>query len=123
MSGENEFSERRKDKRYHVKNGVFAIINKKSGQIIDISMKGLAYRYIAEEERKNESFELSIFVMEDSFLLEKISFIAISDKLTNNKFTFSPITMKRCSVQFNNLKQHQKMQLKNFITKYSLWEV
>lgn len=123
MADENEISERRKAKRYHVKSGVFAIINKKSGQIIDISMNGLAFRYIAEDEQKNKSSELNIFVMEDSYLLERISFEEISDQFMNNKFTFSPIIMKRRSVKFKKLNPHQKLQLKNFITKYSLWEV
>jgi len=123
MSGENVFPERRKAKRYQVKTGIFAIINKSSGQIIDISLNGLAFRYIADEEKKNGSSELNIFVMEDSFLLEKVPFKVVSDQDLDNKFNFSPIVMKRRSVQFKDLTPHQKTQLKDFISMYSLWEV
>lgn len=123
MSDENVFPERRKAKRYQVKTGIFAIINKSSGQIIDISMNGLAFRYIAGEDKKNESSELTIYVMENSFLLEKFPFKVISDQDLNNKFNFSPIVMKRRSVQFQDLKPRQQAQLKDFITTYSLWEV
>ena len=49
----NELSERRKEKRFFVQDGAFAVASPFSlllGQIIDISTEGLSFHYIAFRE-------------------------------------------------------------------------
>ena len=123
MSDGNKITERRNFKRYHVKSGSIAITNKCFGEIIDISMNGMAFRYITIAEHQSEPSELKIFVADDSFLLKKIPYIFISDQFIENTFSFSSLIMKRSGIQFKKLNSQQINQLENFISKYALWEV
>ena len=58
------FPERRKDKRFKLKDPAFAILYSSptiTGEIIDISRTGLAVRYYRIAEGSNEFSELDIF--------------------------------------------------------------
>jgi len=118
--------ERRKHKRFKVQNGAFAVLgappwphSTKVGQIIDMSMGGLAFSYIAEQEPSNGSFELGIFLADNSFHLRKIAFETISD-LETNGVPCSSITMRRSGVQFGELTPNQISQLKYFIRNHTI---
>jgi hypothetical protein len=118
--------ERRKHKRFKVQNGAFAVLgappwphSTKVGQIIDMSMGGLAFSYIAEQEPSNGSFELGIFLADNSFRLRKIPFETISD-LEIKKGPFNSITMRRSGVQFGELTPNQISQLKYFIRNHTI---
>ena len=119
--------ERRKHKRFQLQNGAFAVLRafswphstQKLGQIIDMSMGGLAFSYIAEQEPSNGSFELGIFLADHSFHLRTIAFETISD-LETNGVPFSSITMRRSGVQFRELTPKQISQLKYFIRNHTI---
>jgi len=125
-----EVDERRKHKRFRVQSGAFTVLTafswphstQKLGQIIDISMGGLAFSYIASEELPNVSLELSIFLAGNRFHLRSIPFETISDAETN-EVPFSSITMKRSGVQFGELTPDQISQLKYFIRNHTTGEV
>ena len=120
-------NERRKDRRFQVENGTFAVLGglswshstQKLGQITDIGMGGLAFSYIASEEVSDDSVELNIFLAENRFHLRKIPFKTIWD-IETERVPFSSITMRRSGVEFGELTPDQTSQLKYFIRNHTL---
>jgi len=118
--------ERRKHKRFKVQDSAFVVVgapfrphSTKVGQIIDMSMGGLAFGYIADEDRSNASSELGIFLADNSFHLRQIPFETISD-LKTNRVPFSSISMRRSGVQFGELTHDQISQLEYFIQNHTI---
>ena len=123
MSDRNELSEQRKDKRFQVPKDAFAALGPdyiKVGQIINISMGGLAFRYLGSEEPSNAS-ELDIFLARRAFYLYKLPFETVWDFVTDEK-PFSSINMKLCGLQFGQLTQSQISELQYFIQDYAVGE-
>jgi len=120
--------ERRKHKRFQVEDGKFAVLRRPwphpttLGQIIDISMGGLAFRYIAGEERSHQPSELEILWADCSFRLDKIPFETISDFKTANEVAYSFTTTRRCGVEFGELTLNQVSELEYFTQKYTTRE-
>jgi hypothetical protein len=122
--------DRRKHKRFQVKNGAFAVLSaiswphstQKVGRITDISMGGLAFGYIASEEPSNISVELSIFLADKRFDLRNIPFETIWDVETKED-SFSSITVKRTGVQFGGLTSKEISQLEYFIQNHTMTEL
>ena len=115
--------ERRKHKRFQVEDGAFAVLTPhfaKVGQIIDMSMGGLAFSYIAEQEPSNGSFELDIFLTDHSFYLEKVPVKTISDFEIANEVAYSFTTTRRCGVEFGDLTLNQISQLEYFIRNHTI---
>jgi len=118
-------AEQRKHKRFRVQNGSFAALCPEFcilGQIIDISTGGLAFRYVASEERSKESFQLSILLTDGSFCFDKIPFQAVWDTPMPREFSFGDITLRQCGVQFGELTHSQKLDLQYFMGRYSIGE-
>jgi hypothetical protein len=124
-----EIVERRKHKRFQVQDSAFVVLrapgphSTKVGQIVDMSRQGLAFRYIASEERSGGSIELEILLGDHSFYLNKIPFITISDCEVANEIPFSCIQMKRTGVQFGDLAPNQLSQIEYFIRNHTTGEV
>jgi len=91
------------------------------GQIIDISRGGLAVRYIAGEERSNDSSELSIIFADHSFYLPKVPIETISD-FEIAKMPFISMTPRRRGLQFGELTHHQMSELEYFIQNHTTGE-
>jgi c-di-GMP-binding flagellar brake protein YcgR len=124
MNTTNERVERRKHKRFQVDNSAFVILGshyEKLGRIIDISMGGLAFRYMTAVERPNASY-LAIVLPETNFCLDEVSAKTISDFELPDKLPASSITVRRCGVQFVNLTDNQKSQIEFFINNYTIGE-
>ncbi|MBU0484658.1 MAG: PilZ domain-containing protein [Proteobacteria bacterium] len=107
--------ERRKYKRYQVKNGAYTVNSTKPGLIIDIGMGGLAFRYIDRKDWPEESFELDIVFDDKGFRLAAIPYTVVSDSITDNDFSSENMVVKRRSVQFGNLSSDQVSKLQKFI--------
>jgi len=125
MTEGKDETERRKHKRYRVHDGAFAVLgphSTKIGQIIDVSMGGVAFGYIAGKEPPDTSFELGILFAEDSFHLTKIPFKTISDQEAK-EVPFSTLTMRRCGLQYGKLTPSQISQLQHFIRNCTTGEV
>jgi len=108
----------RKEKRYLVKDEAFAASDdpvREVGQILDISMGGLAFCYLEDGERSEEIFDLNIFLTEHRFFLGKLRVKIISDFEMQNEDPYSLIRMRRRGVQFRNLTSEQKSDLRSFI--------
>jgi hypothetical protein len=108
-------AERRKRKRFKIKEGVFSILRGPSpqlGEITDASGGGLAFRYQGEEKLWKESSELEILALNDSFKIKRLPIRGVWDFKTANK-------MRKRGVQFGRLTQRQRSQLRFFMQNYS----
>jgi hypothetical protein len=126
MNNGSQSDDRRKQKRFQIQDGLFAIVRPeftKLGQIIDIGMGGLAFRYVVTGNRENKAFEVDIFLVGDGFYLEKVPIKTISDIKLPKKFSNGPLPMRRCGVKFGELTQNQITQLEYFIKNYTTVEL
>jgi len=125
MTSQAEPAEQRQHKRYQVPVASFVAIgphNSILGQIVDISMGGLAFRYMDSEKPTDNSY-LDIFSTECDLCLRKIPFDAVSDYEIDNTVLCKVVdsvppsfrAMKRSSVQFGELTYRQRYQLQDFI--------
>ncbi len=123
MSNRNQLAEQRKNKRFQVPKDAFAALRPdyiKVGQIINISMGGVGFRYLGSEGPANAS-ELDIFLAGRTFYLYKVPFETVWDLVTN-EMPFNSINMKVCGLQFGDLTPHQISQLEYFIQDYAIGE-
>ncbi len=118
-----ELVERRKHNRFRVRHGGFASLYPHItvvGQIIDIATGGLAFRYVASENRTNGSATLNILLTDGSFSLEKIRFQTVWDYGAPGDFSAGAITLRHCGVEFEELTRGKKLDLEYFIRFYTL---
>lgn len=123
MRNGTDFIERRKHKRLKAKKGVFAVLKSditKLGQIINISKKGLTFRYIPNGEKSNGSFEVDIFIFGNDFYLKKVPARIVLDRDIDNKVSFSSLPMRQLSMQFGEMMPEQKSKLAFFLEKHTL---
>jgi len=132
MTTKTGFTEKRKHKRFKVKEGAFAEFHKphrfklgkpriiESAPIINVSLKGLAFQYIARDMWSSNFNELVISSSEtaDEIKIDKVPFKAVSDfaitRLPNSMFS------RRCSIKFRELTPAQKSQLDHFIQNHTI---
>ena len=114
--------ERRKIRRFQVKDNGFAVINSdpvKLAPIIDISLGGLGI-YLDDGSRwMDTSSKLEIMAADCSFYLENLPFKIVSNFRPFPENSASLIDGKRFSIKFCNLSPSQKASLKHFIRTYS----
>ena len=109
--------ERRKHKRYKVKEGSCTVEPKtdskfaKSGDIIDISMGGLAFSYVEDDKWTDETFDRGMLLGEKDLCIEDLPLKVISDCAINTGITIT----RRCGVQFDKLTPKQLAQLEYYI--------
>ena len=125
MSNNNESHERRKYKRFQAENGAFVspkAQKRRIWQILDISRDGLAFRYIPFNEEIVRASELEILTRDTLFSLEGIPYRSISESEIPEE-RISKYQLKRHSVQFGELTEHQKSRLKHFIQNHTVSEL
>ena len=117
--------ERRRDRRFLVPKGVLVEVRRPNhsrlGEIINISMGGVAFCYLATKEASDGSYKLHIFLDEGGFRLNDILLETVTDFKTH-KIPYVPITMRRSSVKFRSLSHHKSSQLEDFIKNYAIGE-
>ena len=110
--------ERRKDNRFKVARGAFAIpkINdSKQGQIIDISRGGLAFFSHNGEDMTHELARLAISMSSELFYLDQIPCRIVSHRSADDLFPRRQKKMNRVGLQFGELTQEQSDQLEHFL--------
>ena len=113
-----ERTERRKYRRFGIRERAFAVFGSRIsevGQITDISRGGVGIRYITHRDRSSASSELEIYLADRSFHVEKVPFKTVWDVEIANLFPSTSITMRRRGVQFRELTQDQIARLGYFI--------
>jgi len=121
----NEFVERRRLKRFIVRDGAFAVLmpgSNKLGQILDLGKGGLSFLYIDTGQAADGSTALDIYVTGNEFYLSKIPVHVISDVRVPNKIPVNPIVMRRQGIQFGELTPEQAFSLESFMQQYATGE-
>jgi hypothetical protein len=116
--------ERRQQKRFKAQEGAFAALvaqDSRLGQIKDISIRGLSFRYIDGNE-KLEANELKIILGEEGLYLDNVPFKKISDFEIKSEFSFSTVKMRQIGLEFGELTAEQKIRLDQFIQYHTLNE-
>ncbi len=120
MPNRKETVNQRRYARFRVPKNAFAALGPdyiKVGQIINISMGGLAFRYVDGKGPSNAS-ELDIFLAGRTFYLYELPFESVWDSVTN-EVPFSSINMKVCGLQFGDLTDEQKSDLRYFMQNHT----
>jgi hypothetical protein len=91
------------------------------GEMIDIGLGGLSFRYIQSEVTPQDTAELLILLPNRSFLLDRIPCRPVSDTQLFSDNSFSSLTMRRCSIAFGHLSPNQHSRLEHFILNYTLY--
>jgi hypothetical protein len=129
MAARENVTERRKDKRFRVKEGALAAVRpylvdrNPIGSIVDISMSGLSFTYFTNGEMAHELPELDLCFKDDGFYLGKIPFRIVSDFGIDGPGSLSPNCMRRRGVKFGDLTERQSSLLESFIQTYAIGEV
>lgn len=121
MVGRKRTIERRRNKRYRAVEGAYAAISPNSnklGQIIDISMGGLCFKYIdteneTEEPRKRN--EESIFLSSMGYYVGDLPFQTIADYKMTDTPSFSSMKVRKRHVKFTNLTFKQLFDLDYYL--------
>lgn len=110
--------ERRQFTRYRSKADAFVLIssesNKLYGFLVDISKGGISFEYIPEKEDMLEPKELKIVLDGTNLRFDSLSSISISDIEINDPL-YTPVNIRRRSVQFVDLTQEQLSNLEWFL--------
>jgi len=124
-----EIIDRRKESRYKVKDGIFTvptprIQSSRLGNIIDISMGGLAFQYyLVKNMSFNDFTALDIYISGDGMFLDNLPINIISDiELQSSEKQFLTIS-KRFGVQFIGLDKSKKIKLHKFIENHTMYTV
>ncbi len=116
----------RKHKRFGAPIGTYVALRPdfvKVGQITDISVGGLAFDYVGDDEGSSaESRELDILMLDAAFHLYNIPCRVIADLVTDQSPPGFTTNMRRCCVQFEELTAYQSGRLKYFIEKHTTGE-
>ena len=89
------------------------------GPIINISQGGLAFRYVASQDRSRESSALKILLSDGSFSMHRVPAQAVWDRPIPRAYSLGLITLRQCGVQFVELTEEQRLDLKCFFKKYT----
>ena len=115
-------AERRKHRRFKVKDNAFAVINPdpvKMVPIVDIAMGGLGIYVDNEAKWMNDCPKLEIMVADCSFYLDNLPFEIIADHKAFPWDTSHMLDGRRYSLKFGNLRPVQKSRLKYFMRNYT----
>jgi hypothetical protein len=125
FSVENLMSEeKRKFKRFKGKEGAFAAFIRPNelinlGQVIDISLGGLCFRYLATSDASTECSGIKIFGSNGRFIhVEKVDCTIIYDQEIPNG-SWEQLSTRRCGVRFENMTIRQQSMLQDFIDHFS----
>jgi len=114
--------ERRKTRRFRVKDKCFAVINPepvKLVPIIDVSRGGLGFYFNDSEDWLNKTSKLEIMVADCSFYMEKLPFAVVSNSRVFPTQATSLLDGRRYGLKFGHLQPNQKSHLKYFIRNYT----
>ena len=121
MAGRKRTIERRKNERYKAVEGAYAAVSPNShklGQIIDLSMGGLAFKYIdtsSEDAKEEQNPEETIFLSSMGYYVGDLPFKTIADYEITNAPSFSSMKVRKRHVQFTDLNFKQLFDLDYYL--------
>lgn len=114
--------ERRKFTRFRVQDDAFAALREdytKVGKIYDISLNGMAFRYLSEKIPKETFSQVDIFLTNNSFHLTGVPCTILYDIKESTYFENNEVLPYRCGMKFESLKEEQQKHLEFFINNYT----
>lgn len=118
-------AEQREHKRFRVPKTTFVALWPhflKVGQVVDISMGGIAFRYLAGEEPPKGSLELDLFLAGRSFYLYKVPSEMIWHLRPVEADSSNSPDVRQCGLRFGALTPSQTAQLEYFVRNYAASE-
>jgi hypothetical protein len=121
MVGRKRTVERRKNKRYKAVDGAYAAISPNShklGQIIDLSMGGLSFKYIdtsSDADELERTPEDAVFLSSMGYYVGDLPFRTVSDYEITNAPSFSSMKVRKRHVKFTNLSFKQLFDLDYYL--------
>ncbi len=121
MVGRKRTVDRRKHKRYKAVDGAYAAVSPNSyklGQVIDISMGGLSFKYIdtsANDAEYDQAPEESLFLSSMGYYVGELPFKTIADYEVTNAPSFSSMKIRKRHIQFTDLSFKQLFDLDYYI--------
>ncbi len=121
MVGRKRTVERRRNKRYKAVEGAYAAISPNShklGQIIDISMGGLSFKYIdtsTDEKAPDRISEDAIFLSSMGYYVGDLPFRTVSDYEVTNAPSFSSMKVRKRHLKFTDLTFKQLFDLDYYL--------
>jgi len=118
--------ERRKEKRYKVASGAYAVMGDKPnklGQINNISSSGLAFKYLANEASSNGARVMDVFVRNDTLHMKDIPIKTVYDVELAKENPCSTVLLRQQSVMFGDLTEEQNSELMHLLQHHTLGEV
>ncbi len=117
--------EKRKYTRFQTQDNAFAALRgnfTKIGKIYDISLNGLAFRYLAEQESEERLTQVDIFLSKNGFHMPNVPCSVVYDtkESTSSSNTVSPY---RCGLSFDALGEVQQNKLEVFLNNHTTGEV
>lgn len=110
-----EQNNRRKHERIGAKEGFFAGSYPNVGQIVNISLGGLAYNYMGLASQQNDEGEM-VICGDDCLCIDDLSCKVLSDNVVSNGTSFSKFVTRQRRMQFIDLTPDQQVTLKIFIS-------
>ena len=117
--------ERRKFTRFRTQDTAFAAVRgdfTKVGKIYDISLNGLAFRYLAEEISEEEFNQVDIFLTNNGFHLSSVPCTMVYN-LKESTSTSLSISTYRCGLSFKPLNEEVQNKLNLFLNNYTISNV
>jgi hypothetical protein len=117
--------ERRKFTRFRARDDAFAALRgdfSKVGKIYDISLNGLAFRYLAEEMSKEVYTHVDVFLSKNGFYLSDVpcKIVYEAKEFSSDSNSDSPY---RCGLKFKPLKDEKQDKLKYFLNNHTIGKV
>jgi hypothetical protein len=109
-----DFTERRRHRRYGLRQGVFAGFHPNMGEIVDISIGGILFHYLEFAKSINEKNDF-IICSEDGCCLDSFPCRIVSDKAIASESPLSQIITRQRRVMFDLLTDEQQSLLYEFI--------
>lgn len=116
---QNQPAERRKEERYQVTGKAFAENSARNGLITDISLDGLAYRYVDRKRWPEESYCLDIVLDEEDFRLRRLPFTIVNECVAAHDCPDRTLIVKERRIQFLDLTPAQRARLEYFINNHT----
>lgn len=118
-------SDRRRKKRYRVREGAYAALinhDHRLGQIRDISLIGLSFRYIGAEQAIESDSVLKIILAGSGLMMDDLPYHTVSDYEIESGYALSSLRIRQMHLAFGELSSQQRSKLDEFILNYTMGE-
>jgi len=125
MKLKKEIAERREQKRFKVKGGIFAVLGPDNyilGQIKNISKSGLAFEYVDTGAQSKGSTEIEIFSKIHDFYLKKLPIRIVENYEVDSTVPLSSLPIRQLNINFGKISHSQMSLLDHILENYTQGE-